>query len=130
MDDALPTLEMLVGRPADLRFWSDDPKMLSTIIGDPSDLQIGSLEVEQAAIGDFLVIAGEDDALNWARKATGPVVVTDLRRITEQLISVGATMVVPYTECETGAFNNIRHPDGSLVEYVQWKPELVTRIIG
>lgn len=130
LDDALPVLEALVGRPADLRFWSDDPKLLCPLVGNNNDLPAEVLVVEQAAIGDFLVIAGSDSALDIARKAAGPVIVDDLQRTTELVVSAGADVVIPATTVSTGVFNYIRHSDGSLVEYVQWKPELVSKIIG
>lgn len=130
LDDALPFLETLVGRPADLRFWSDDPRLLHSIIGDSTEPLSGSAEVEQAAIGDFLVIAGDEKALDLARKAAGPVIVDDLQKTTEELTKAGAVVIVPSTIVETGMFNYLRHPDGALVEYVEWKPDLVSRIIG
>ncbi|MFD4369934.1 hypothetical protein [Rhodococcus sp. NPDC058521] len=54
LDDAIPTLEAFVGRPADLRFWADDPALLDPIVGQSlSPLPPPSTEVEQAAVGDF-----------------------------------------------------------------------------
>lgn len=130
LDDALPFLEKLVGRPADLRFWSDDPKLLQSIAGDGAKPHSDLADVEQAAIGDFLVIAGDENSLALARKAAGPVIVDDLQQTTDALVMAGAVVVLPSTAVETGVFNYIRHPDGMLVEYVEWKPELVARMIG
>ena len=109
LDQSLPLLEKLVGRPADLRF--------------PFD------QVEIAAVGDFLVVAGDQQALNPMREAVGPVVVEDLDETIRELIDAGATIDQPVSRSVTGSFAYLRHPDNSLVEYVQWSPELVTRII-
>ncbi|GIF16276.1 VOC family protein [Actinoplanes teichomyceticus] len=109
LDQSLPLLEKLVGRPADLRF--------------PFD------QVEIAAVGDFLVIAGDQQALDPLREAVGPVIVDDLEKTIRELIDAGATIDQPVSPSVTGSFAYLRHPDGSLVEYVQWRPELVTRII-
>lgn len=51
-------LERLVGRPADLRFTFGDLRL--------------------AAVGDFLVLGGRDEALLPFRAGVGPVVVDDL----------------------------------------------------
>jgi hypothetical protein len=110
LDATLPLLEAIVGRPADLRFAFDD--------------------VELGAIGDFLVIAGRPEALAKHREATGPVVVSDLAELEATVVAGGAEIVGPVAQSATGSFLYARHPDGSLVEYVQWKPELVARIIG
>jgi hypothetical protein len=110
LDATLPLLEAIVGRPADLRFAFDD--------------------LELGAIGDFLVIAGSPEALAKHREATGPVVVSDLAELEATVVAAGAQIVAPVAESATGSFLYARHPDGSLVEYVQWKPEIVARIIG
>lgn len=109
LDATLPLLESLVGRPADLRF----------AFGD----------VELAAIGDFLVVAGSPEALAPHREATGPVVVTDLVALQDVVVAAGGAIVAPAAESATGSFLYARHADGSLVEYVQWRPELVARIV-
>jgi len=110
LDETLPLLEELVGRPTDLRFPFED--------------------VELAAVGDFLVIAGTPEALEPHRAATGPVVVDDLAALEATVVAAGAEVVAPVATSETGSFLYVRHPDGSLVEYVQWNDDLVARIIG
>lgn len=110
LDETLPLLEELVGRPADLRFPFQD--------------------VELAAVGDFLVIAGTPEALEPHRAATGPVVVDDLEALEATVLAAGAEITVPRATSETGSFLYARHPDGSLVEYVEWNTELVAKILG
>lgn len=110
LDASLPLLEQLVGRGPDARFPFGD--------------------VELAAIGDFLVIAGTPEALEPHRQATGPVIVEDLDALEAAVVAAGATITQQAQPSETGRFLYARHADGSLVEYVQWNPELVAAILG
>jgi hypothetical protein len=109
LDESLPTLRAIVGRDEDLRF----------AFGD----------VELAAIGDFLVIAGTPEALEPLRDGVGPVIVERLDDALSTLAEIGAEIIEPVAESATGRFLYARHPDGSKVEYVEWKPELVDRIL-
>ncbi|MEV4422874.1 hypothetical protein AB0L40_23275 [Patulibacter sp. NPDC049589] len=58
------------------------------------------------------------------------MVVSDLAALEATVVAAGAEIVAPVATSETGSFLYARHPDGSLVEYVEWKPELVARIVG
>ncbi|MFD4369933.1 VOC family protein [Rhodococcus sp. NPDC058521] len=62
--------------------------------------------------------------------AAGPVIVDDLAATTAQLVALGSDIVVPQTHSETGTFTYLRHHDGSIVEYLQWTPQLIHSIIG
>lgn len=110
LDESLPFLERLVGRPADLRFAFDD--------------------LELAAIGDLLVIAGPAETLAKHRDETGPLIVSDLDEVEALVTHSGGTITQPRREVPTGANLFARHADGAVVEYVQWTPALVERIIG
>lgn len=110
LDEALPFLERLVGRPADLRFAFHN--------------------LELAAIGDFLVISGAAEEVEKHRGETGPLIVTDLDEVKALVLEFGGEIVQPRQEVPTGHNLYARHADGSVVEYVQWKPELVKRIIA
>ena len=109
LDESLPFLERLVGRPADLRF--------------------AFPPLELAAIGDFLVIAGPAEEVEKHRHETGPLIVTDLNEAEALVLESGGTIIQPWQEVPTGANFYARHADGAVVEYVQWMPELVERII-
>ncbi len=109
MDAALPLYRQLVSHEPDFR------------------VTYGKLEV--AAIGNFLIIAGPDEALTPVRSSHGTIVVDDLEGTQQFLEGAGATITQPFTEGPTGASVHARHPDGNTFEYVQWTPEYVERVI-
>ncbi|MGW9266771.1 VOC family protein, partial [Gordonia terrae] len=75
---------------------------------------------------DFLLIAGADDDVEPYRNTVGPVVVDDL----EALISLlDEAQVLGDSRSATGRFAYLRHPDGAVVEYVQWSPEIVAAVL-
>ena len=39
-------------------------------------------------------------------------------------------MTAPEAESETGRYVYFRHPDGTTLEYVQWKPEVMRQVFG
>jgi hypothetical protein len=110
MDEALPPLMALVGAGCDLRFDFGD--------------------VEVAALGDFLVIAGPEEAAAKLPSASTTVVVSDLEAVKEVLAAHGADITFGPAQGPTGSYMFARHHDGAEVEYVQWKPELMARILG
>ncbi len=110
LDESLPLLEQLVGKPADLRF------------------AFGSIEI--AAVGDLLVLAGSPEETQQFRSGVGPLIVADMDETEAFLLQHGAVLTQPRVVVPTGINLYARHPDGAEVEYVQWKPELVERIIG
>lgn len=109
-DVTVSFLEQLVGRPADLRFTFGD--------------------LHLAAVGDFLVLGGPDEALLAFRAGVGPVVVDDLTATIAGLSRQGAVVEQDPETSETGTFAYLRHPDGVLIEYVEWFPELREQILG
>ncbi|MEV6860061.1 hypothetical protein AB0M44_03500 [Streptosporangium subroseum] len=85
--------------------------------------------VKAAAIGHFLVIEVPlEERAKYPASAT--VVVSDLDELTRQLTAHGGQVTVPEAKSETGRFLYARHADGAEVEYVEWTPDLVQRIIG
>ena len=80
-------------------------------------------------IGDMLVIAGTEEALAPIRGSFGPWVVSDIDDTRRLLIEAGAEVTQEIALVPTGRMMYVRHPDGALVEYVQWNPELVEQII-
>jgi predicted enzyme related to lactoylglutathione lyase len=109
LDQALPFLRELVGREPDLQFAFDN--------------------VKAAAIGNLLVIdVPQEERSRYPGTAT--VVVSDLDELTRKLTAHGGQITVPESRSETGRFLYARHADGAEVEYVEWRPELVERVLG
>ena len=104
LDESLPLYETIVGASADLRFTFE--------------------KAELAAVGDFLLIAGADDDVEAYRSTVGPVIVDDLDALISQ-VSGGAG-----SESATGRFAYLRHPDGAVLEYVQWSREVAEAVLG
>ena len=110
LDESLPFLEQLVGKPTDLRF--------------------SFAAIELAAVGDLLVIASAPEDITQYRRVVGPFIVASMEETEAFLAGIGARITQPRREVPTGLGLWATHPDGTEVEYVQWKPELVERIIG
>ncbi len=84
---------------------------------------------ELVGIGDVLVVAGTDDALAPIRGSLGPWIVTDIDETRKVLIDSGAEIIREIASVPTGRMMYARHPDGAVVEYVQWTPELIEQFI-
>ncbi|QKW52568.1 VOC family protein [Streptomyces buecherae] len=115
------------------RLWTDSLDgalpLLRELTGAEPDLRLGFEAVELAAIGDFLVIAGPAEERATYAHASATVVVDDLDACQATLTASGATLTTPLAAGPTGRFLYARHADGAEVEYVEWVPELVQRII-
>ncbi|WP_227979253.1 VOC family protein [Nocardia spumae] len=109
-DRAVPIYEQLVGAPADLRFRFE--------------------RAEIAAIGDFLVVAGPDEAIAGYRDTIGPVIVDDLTAVREFLAGIGGTVLGEPVTSPTGDVLYARHPDGTQIEYVQWADDIRIHVLG
>ncbi|WP_229051390.1 VOC family protein [Aeromicrobium sp. Leaf350] len=75
-----------------------------------------------ATVGGFLLIEGDDKRLAPFRSTTGTLLVDDVTPYYDQLVADGAEIVVPLQSVPTGSGFNARHPDGTVVEYVQHRP--------
>lgn len=84
---------------------------------------------ELVGIGDVLVVAGTDEALAPIRGSLGPWIVTDIDETRRSLVEDGAEITREIAAVPTGRMMYARHPDGAIVEYVQWTAELVEQII-
>ncbi|RCV47662.1 VOC family protein [Marinitenerispora sediminis] len=116
------------------RLWTDSLDhalpLLRQLTGRQPDLRLSFHGVELAAIGDFLVIAGPAEERAKYAHASATVVVTDLADVQAALKDAGAVITTPLTAGPTGSFLYARHADGAEIEYVQWTPDLVQRIVG
>ncbi|WP_406196196.1 lactonase family protein [Kitasatospora sp. NBC_01560] len=115
------------------RLWADRLDqalpLLRELTGAEPDLQFAFQNIELAAIGDFLVIAGPPGERARYAHASATVVVTDLDELRAALLRAQAVITTPETASPTGRFLYARHADGAEVEYVEWSSELVSRII-
>ena len=80
-------------------------------------------------IGDVFIVGGTDEALAPIRGSHGPLVIDDADETMATLKRLGSTITVPMYDAPTGRGFYARHPDGTEVEYVEWKPELVEKLI-
>ncbi|MEE2041382.1 hypothetical protein Q8791_29575 [Nocardiopsis sp. CT-R113] len=115
------------------RLWADDLDLalplLRDLVGAEPDLRFSFGSVELAAIGDFLVIAGPAEERAPYAGASATVIVSDLDELAAALADAGAVVTTPEATSPTGRFLYARHPGGAEVEYVEWVPELVRRVV-
>ncbi|WP_427891865.1 VOC family protein [Kribbella sp. GL6] len=71
-----------------------------------------------AAVGGFLIIEGDDDALEPFRRTVGTQLVHDADVYFERLLALGAEVVHQPIDVPVGRGFTVRHPDGTIVEYV------------
>jgi predicted enzyme related to lactoylglutathione lyase len=115
------------------RVWVDDLEralpFFEELAGRAPDLRFAFKNVRSAAVGHFLII---DMPLRERADypASTTVVVSDLDELKRMLTAHGGRITVPEMNTETGRRLYARHADGAEVEYVEWTPELVERIIG
>ncbi|MEE1795710.1 VOC family protein [Streptomyces sp. BE308] len=114
------------------RLWADDMDaslpLLRQLVGGEPDLRFAFGSIELAAIGDFLVIAGPAEERARYAHASATVVVSDLDELSARLATSGGRITTPEVTGPTGRYLYARHAGGAEVEYVEWVPELVSRI--
>jgi hypothetical protein len=80
-------------------------------------------------IGDVLVIGGTDEVLAPILGTYGPWIVEDINDAKSKLLANGASVMRDIKDIPTGRMMYMKHADGSMVEYVQWAPELIEQHI-
>jgi hypothetical protein len=113
-------------------FTNDAEKTLETIQalhGDEPHLRLEFKDWHLIGIGDVFIVGGTDEALAPIRDSHGPLIVDDADATMTALQKLGAEITVPMFDAPTGRGFYARHADGIVVEYVEWKPELVERLI-
>ncbi|MGW1995095.1 VOC family protein [Embleya sp. NPDC001921] len=75
-----------------------------------------------SAVGGFLLIEGEAETVERFRSTTGTLLVPELAPYLERLTAAGAEITEPPRRVPTGAGLTARHPDGTIVEYVEHRP--------
>ena len=110
LDRSLPLLCELTGGPPALRF----------------TLRPG---LEIAVVGRFLVIAGSAEELEPLRRTQATLVVSSLAAVRALLEAHGASVLRGPAVVPTGVALTVRHLDGSVLEYVEWRPEVRARAL-
>lgn len=111
LDAAVAFHEALLGQTAQLRF--DYPEM----------------QLRLAQVASILFIAGTEQSLAPFTATHMTFMVDDVRAFEAHLPTVGATIVNATKAVPTGWNMLARHPDGTLVEYVQHRdPHPVERL--
>ena len=101
IDAAIETYETLLGQSPRLCF--DYPEKQLRIV----------------QIGQILLIGGSAAALEAFQATTMTFLVSDLSAYSDYLPMIGATIVRPIQTVPSGRNMLVRHPDDSLVEYVE-----------
>jgi predicted enzyme related to lactoylglutathione lyase len=110
MDGAIEFYEKVLGVDCD---------MYMSIPPDPADPTVG---LTVAIVGGFVILEGSQAQLAPQRVTVGTLLVDDIGPYFERLIAGGAEIV--HLPCERlgGAGFTVRHPDGSVMEYVHHRP--------
>lgn len=80
------------------------------------------IDVEVAHVGDFLIVAGEEEALESFRHVGATCVIDSLDEFHSHLTSENAKILRAPSKVPTGKNMTVRHPDGLIVEYVEPQP--------
>jgi catechol 2,3-dioxygenase-like lactoylglutathione lyase family enzyme len=86
---------------------------------DPPDSSAG---LTVAAVGGFLILEGSPEQLAPHRAMIGTLLVDDIGPFFERLMAQGAEILHFPGERLGGAGFAVRHPDGSVMEYVHHRP--------
>ena len=113
-------------------FTTDLESSVATLVavhGTEPHLRLNYDPLTLVGIGDVLVIGGPDEALAPIRGTFGPWIVEDIDDAKARLLAKGASVLSDIHAIPTGRMMYLKHADGSVVEYVEWAPELVERHI-
>ncbi len=87
-------------------------------------MRVQFLDMEVATLGGFCFLAGPTDSIKPFLGAVGPIIVDDIKATKAELEKVGAEITRAITEGPTGWNIFSRSPDGVVIEWVEWKPEI------
>ncbi len=110
LDGTVEFYEKLLGVESDM-YLSTPP--------DPAD-PWGGLTL--ATVGGFLILEGSQEQLAPLWTTVGTLLVDDIGPYFTRLTALGAEIVQPPTGRLGGAGFSVRHPDGTVIEYVHHRP--------
>ena len=82
-----------------------------------------SAGLELAAVGDMLIIAGSEAALEPFRATVMTMIVDDIAAFHAHFVAQGVEIIAPIQQVPTGHNMRVCHPDGLVVEYVEHSPQ-------
>lgn len=77
------------------------------------------MHLELAQVGNFLLIAGSDEALAPFRDTIATILVDSLSEFKAYLEVHGSKILRGPRQVPTGINMTVRHPDGTVIEYVE-----------
>jgi predicted enzyme related to lactoylglutathione lyase len=101
MNDAIPFYEKLVGVPCETRWESPD------------------LNLEFAVVGQFVLVAGADEALASVSDIHSIVMVDSLQEFQEFFANNGVQILRGPITNPIGTLLIVKHPDGQVIEYME-----------
>lgn len=81
------------------------------------------LRLALAVVGGFLLVEGEAADLAPFRGVHGTLLVNDAGAHLRRLLAEGGEVLDPLRPVPTGSGFTARHPDGTVVEYVEHRPD-------
>lgn len=75
--------------------------------------------LELAQIGNILIIAGNEESLKPFRNTQATILVDSIDQFKAFLEKRGSQIIRGPSEVPTGINMTVRHPDGSIIEYVE-----------
>lgn len=78
--------------------------------------------LELAHVGNLLIISGSDEALEPFKDTQATFLVDSITEFKEYLLNNGAVIIRDLKEVPSGRNMTVKHFDGTIVEYVEHKP--------
>lgn len=103
IDSAVSFYENLLGTKCSLRF------------------EYKEAELELAQVGNILILAGSEKALEPFKDTKATFVVNSIENIKKYLLENGATIIRDIKQVPTGKNLTARNADGTIIEYVEFK---------
>ena len=103
MDSAVEFYERLLNEKCSLRF------------------KYSEVDLELAQVNNILLLCGSDEALQEFKATKATFLVDSIIDYKEFLLNNGATIIRDLKQVPTGFNMTVKHKDGTIVEYVEFK---------
>ncbi|MCB2358271.1 VOC family protein [Clostridium estertheticum] len=100
-------------------------KFYEKILNEKCNLRFkySQANLELAQVGNILIISASDEALKRFRDTKATFLVDSIIEFKDFLLNNGATIIRDLKAVPTGMNMTVKHLDGSIVEYVEYKNE-------